>query len=189
MRWIRLRKRFGSRSGQSLIETALLLPLVLLAVLNAINFGYYFVVALHLASAPREGVQYAVQGFVTPGSATLPNPGPVSDLAYHDMINLSGSASATVQVCSEVNGLNNPGTVNQTAKCVAYTSDGGASSAGSATPAHDPESPLFVLQRVDVTYTVTPLIGAMSLKVGGIDFGMLTPGLTFHRQVSMRAIN
>ena len=37
--------------GQSLVETVLLMPLVLLIVLNVVNFGYFFVVAVNLAAA------------------------------------------------------------------------------------------------------------------------------------------
>jgi Flp pilus assembly protein TadG len=192
MGWIQLRKRCASRSGQSLIETALLLPLILLVAFNAINFGYYFVVALHLASAPREGVEYSIQGSTTPAHPILANAGPataitsVSYLTYHDMTNLSASSTAAVQVCSTINGLNNAGLATQNAMCTPY---GTAASPAFPAAASDPESPLFVLHRVDVQYIVSPLIGAMSLNIGGVNLGLLTPNLTFHRQVSMRAIN
>ena len=53
-------------SGQSLIETALILPLLLLLAFNAINFGYFFFVALNITSAPRSGVQYAILGGASP---------------------------------------------------------------------------------------------------------------------------
>jgi Flp pilus assembly protein TadG len=197
---IQLRKRWQSRSGQSLLETALILPLILLLVLNAINFGYFFIVALHLASAPREGVEYSIQGNLSPSTPSLPPAGPattnstVSYLTYQDMASLSGSGASstttTVRVCSMSilvggSGVTNAGTANQTANCTTFPSGSTATFTG---PDSDPESPLFVLQRVDVQYTVTPLISTMSLKVGGIDLGLLTPSLTFHRQVSMRAI-
>ena len=199
MKWIQPCKRWKTASGQSLIETALLLPLILLFVFNAINFGYYFVVALHLASGPREGVQWAIQGGLTPvAGATLPPPGPpsspltVSYLTYGDLATLNGSSTSAINVCSisvaqEKNiPLNNPGTTTQSAPCESYGSAADPAFPAAADP--DPESPLFVLQRVEVQYKVQPLIGAMNLKVGGLDFGLLTPGLTFHRQVSMRAI-
>ena len=34
----------GGQSGQSLVETVLMLPLLLLLLLNAVNFGYFFFV-------------------------------------------------------------------------------------------------------------------------------------------------
>ena len=39
--------------GQALIETALIMPLFLTIVLNAVNFGYFFLMALNLTSAAR----------------------------------------------------------------------------------------------------------------------------------------
>jgi Flp pilus assembly protein TadG len=179
MIWTRFCKRSVSSSGQSLLETALLLPLILLVVFNAINFGYYFVVALNLATAPRSGVQYAAQGGLSIGNVGLPAPGPSTD-------KLTGSATTAVRVCTQVNGLTNAGLTTQTANCTLY---GNAPSPALTGPASDPESPNFVLQRVDVQYTVTPLIQGMTLKVGGINLPLVTPNLTFHRQVSMRSIN
>lgn len=172
-------------SGQSLIETALLIPLVLLITFNAINFGYFYFVALHLSAAPRSGVEYSIQGFSTPSAdgssgGALPSAGPttsttsVSWLVYQDMAGLHNSSSASVQVCTKLLGTSAPGTAN----CTQFPS-------GSTfpAPAADPEPATFVLNRVDVTYTVTPLIPVAA-------FGLtLTPSATFHRQVSMRAMD
>jgi Flp pilus assembly protein TadG len=46
----RLRSRDG---GQSLVETALVLPLFLLITFNAVNFGYFFFVAVNGLGAAR----------------------------------------------------------------------------------------------------------------------------------------
>ena len=49
-------------------------------------------------------------------------------------------------------------------------------------PAADPESPVYVLNRVDVGYTVTPIIP-------GTAFGVLLPSnLQFQRHASMRSL-
>lgn len=180
-------QRRASELGQSLLETALLLPLLLVLVFNAVNFGYFFVVALHLASAPRAGVEYSIQGFSTPAALQLPDPGPtgtegtVSRLTLRDMSGLLNGSAAVVRVCSTrvdpTSPVNNPGQPNQTAKCVTYN---GAATFSS--PDADRESPLFVLNRVDVQYTFTPLINASPFGIP------LTPTLTFHRQVSMRSM-
>ncbi len=183
-----------SDSGQSLVETALVLPLLLMLVLNAVNFAYFFVVALNLAAAPRSGVQYSVLGFLTPAALSVPDAGPstantsVSYLTYRDITGaLSAPTSASVQVCSKILGFTGTGTA-QKANCTSY---------GSATfPSvdADPEAPSFVLHRVDITYSFRPLIP-------GTPFGLtLLPSpicassggtitCTFHRQVSMRAID
>src|ERR1700691_3613472 len=81
----------GSSSGQSLVETALLLPVLLMLLFNAVNFGYFFLVALNVAPAPRSGVAYSIQGYASPSSGLLPSAGPstttatVSYLTYQDM--------------------------------------------------------------------------------------------------------
>jgi hypothetical protein len=46
----------------------------------------------------------------------------------------------------------------------------------------DPEQPVFVLNRVDVGYTVTPLIPGTAFNV------VLPKPLTFQRHVSMRSL-
>ena len=183
-------------SGQSMLETALILPLLLLIIFNAVNFGYFFLVALNLAAAPRSGAEYSIQGFTSPGQVTLPNAGPstttttVSYLTYQDMTGaLRSPSSASIQVCSKAIGLNSPGTSAQTAKCASY-----GPAATFPTPASDPESPAFVLHRVDVSYTFTPLIpgtpfGLTLLPASICSSGGGTISCTFHRQISMRAMD
>ncbi|MHB1022690.1 MAG: TadE/TadG family type IV pilus assembly protein [Acidobacteriaceae bacterium] len=186
--------RWKTESGQNLIEVALLTPFLLLIAFNAINYGYYFFVAINLAAAPRQAVEYAVQGGATPAQISLPSGGPasnllsVSALAYADISNsLPSFGTASVQVCSKTVGtLNNPGTTTQSAKCCVTTSSSSSCATGTGTfppAASDPESPYFVLQRVDIKYTVNPLIP-------GTVFGIsLLPSFNFHQQVSMRALD
>ena len=172
-------RRPSGERAQSLVETALVLPLFLLLTFNAVNFGYFFFVAVNLASAPRQGVEYSIQGFATPSTPNLPAAGPsttvtsVSWLAYQDMLALHLSSNAKIQVCTKLLGLSAPGTAN----CSQF---GGATTFPA--PAPDPEPTAFVLHRVDVKYTVTPLIP-------GQLFNLIIPNLTFHRQVSMRAMD
>ena len=181
--------------GQSLIETALVLPLLLLMAFNAINFGYFFFAAINLAAAPRNAVVYSVQGFATPGQLVLPKAGPacaggtstdksVSTLTYNDITGVLPTSSGTpcpnvarVQVCSESVGLRGSGSSLKTS-CVQY-----GPGSQSWTPDSDPEAPGFVLNRVDIVYTVQPLIPA---SIFGLS---LLPSLNFHRQVSMREMN
>jgi hypothetical protein len=198
MTWQQRHIRFGlaSACGQSLVETALMVPLLLVVVLNAVNFGYFFLVAINLAAAPRSGVLYSIQGGSTPSGIVLPSAGPsatntsISYLAFQDMTGAlyAPSTQAAVQVCTQTIGLNNPGTATQTAQCQAY---------GTGTfpgPASDPESPSFVLNRVDVIYQFRPLINGTPFNITLLASPICTSssGLvscTFHRQASMRAMN
>jgi hypothetical protein len=186
-------KRFqvlSSCSGQSLVETALLVPFLLMLALNAINFGYFFFVAVNLAAAPRSGVEYSIQGFETPVAMSLPDAGPtatatsVSWLTLNDMTGaLASGGSAKVQVCSQSIGLAGSGS-NQISQCSQYNSS------PAYTPDADPEAPNFVLNRVDVTYTFAPLIPGTPFNL--IVLAACTTNnssCTFHRQASMRAMN
>jgi len=199
MRRVTISGSLRQTQGQSMIETALLLPILLLIAFNAINFGYFFYVAVNMAAAPRNGVQYAIIGGSTPASPKLPTVGPgggscptaitspasyVCTLVFHDMSFLSNFASVGgVQVCSSTLGVSGSGS-SQKANCSRY----GTSPA--YTPASDPEAPLSVLARVDVTYTLTPILPAFQLPTpaGPISL-VLIPNLTMHRQVSMREMN
>jgi hypothetical protein len=183
-------------SGQALLETALIIPFTLTLIFNVVNFGYFFLIALNVASAPRSGVEYAMEGPVAPAGQSLPAAGPASTnttvayLVYQDMTHAiySPSTKAGVQVCSQSLGLNNTGLSTQTAQCATY-----GTYTSPPSPASDPESPYFVLQRVDVSYQFTPLIpgtpfglALLPSSVCSSSSGTIT--CTFHRQVSMRAM-
>jgi len=175
--------------GQSLVETALLLPLLLVLTFNAINCGYFFYVMLNLTAAPRQGVEYSIQGGQTTENSQLPDPGPpskpydpatVSGMVYEAITGAISSASTTpVQVCTTTAGLVNKGGSSQAAICL---QNGGFVGGLSSTSDIDPEAPYLVLHRVDIQYTVTPLIPGKAFIV------ILPSNLTFHRYVQMRAL-
>jgi hypothetical protein len=195
-------------AGQSLLETILVTPLLLLVILNVVNFGYFFMVAVNIAAAPRSGVEYAVVGGETPGSLTLPNADPpsnISTISYLVQQDMTGAVydptSASVQICTPTNintgtgsGLNGTGT-GQKANCITCTGTTcGSVGTGSPSPAADPEAPSFVLSRVDVDYSITPLIPGtpfnlllLPISTCSASGGTVTCG--FHRQVSMRVMN
>lgn len=172
--------RQASDSGQSLLETALFLPILVILVAFAVDFGYFFLVAANLTSSSRSAAEYSVQGFESPAQQTLPAAGPqssvtsVSTLAVDDLSGLVAATTTTsVEVCSKSVGVS-----NNVTEC---SSDGPAGTI--YTPATDPEAPSFLLNRVDVTYTANPPI-----PLGIFSFTLL-PSLQFHRQVSMRVLD
>jgi hypothetical protein len=201
-----------SDSGQSLVETVLMMPLLLLLLLNAMNFGYFFLVTVNLTAAPRSGVEYAIQGSATPAAISLPNSGAptaltsVSYLTYQDMTGaLNNPTDASVQVCSQTNidtftnsGFNGTG-ASKKANCVTCSgSTCGSPGTGNPVPNSDPElnsastAPAFVLHRVDVTYQFSPLIPGTPFNI----FLLATPicnaggtSCTFTRHAEMRAMN
>jgi TadE-like protein len=197
---MRERRFVRGDSGQALVETVLLMPLMLAIILNVVNFGYFFVVAVNLAAAPRSGVEYSILGYSTPGSLSLPDAGPpstitsVSYISQQDLTKaVNAPTGANIQVCSQTVGVNvGP---PQTTKCVSCTgSSCGPVGLGNPAPPPDPETPNFILNQVDVTYTFSPLIP-------GTPFGLALLPMTactasggnvnciFHRQVLMRTMN
>ena len=168
-----------STCGQSLVEVAAFLPILVLLMGYAIDFGYVFIVAANLTSAARNAAQYSVLGYQSAGQTALPNAGPiltatsVSAAAIGDMASLVNSSSTTtVQVCSKSLGM-----TGNLANCSNYGLAG-----STYAPAADPEAPTFVLHRVDVTYTVQPPVPMSFFKISFL------PQFKFHRQVSMRAM-
>jgi len=164
----------GKDEGQSLLETAITMPLLLGIAFNLINLGYFWFMVLALSAAPRQGVQYSTQGGQAITSST-PNATLVKDLVYENMTNAvhgSTTSNTSVRVCTSANGVN----ANK-ALCTSY----GPSFSFSSVAA-DPEAPGFVLHRVDVGYTVTPIIKGTAFNV------VLPSNLNFHRQVSMRSL-
>jgi Flp pilus assembly protein TadG len=177
-----------------------MLPLLLLVLLNAVNFGYFYLVTLNLTSAARSGALYAMLGSSTPAGTALPPAAGTSTLTasyltYQDLTGaVNAPGSARIQVCSAGLGVIGTGST-QTAKCATCTNSTtcGAAGAGSPAPDSDPEAPDFVLNRVDVTYTFTPLIpgtpfglGLLPLSACSLSGGSVS--CTFHRQLSMRAM-
>lgn len=171
---LRCRKRMQRSAGQALIETALIMPLFLTIVLNAINFGYFFLMALDLTSAARSGGLYSIMGSATPSQIVVPNAGPsttntsVSYLTYQDLTNsvYLPTTNGSIQVCSPSVGIKNAGTTSEVTKCSSF-----GSITTFAAPTPDPElnasntAPAFLLNRVDVTYQFQPLIPLMPFNI------------------------
>src|SRR6266702_801082 len=79
-------RRSKGQDGQSLLETAISMPLLLGLAINIINWGYLWFMVLALSAAPRMGAQYATQGGAA-GTGTAPGPTTISNLVYDKVIN------------------------------------------------------------------------------------------------------
>src|SRR6266481_6842953 len=102
------RRWFKGQEGQSLVETAIAMPLLLAVAFNIINWGYLWFMLLALSAAPRMGAQYATQGGAA-GTATAPGTTTVSNLVYDNLTNaISGAttSNAAVRVCTSAKGIN-----------------------------------------------------------------------------------
>jgi Flp pilus assembly protein TadG len=178
----------GNSQGQSLVEAALILPLLLLLVCNVVNLGYFFLIVVNLTGASRSSTLYSIEGSYSPyalqepasgtstGSKLATTPGTVSYAALQDMTGAvwnptgtigSGSVVTSIQVCTQMN-VNNGSGVNGSgsslvANCDTCDTSNGCSltnSNGVLSPAlkADPEAPNFILNEVDIQYTFSTLI-------------------------------
>jgi len=166
-------------AGQSLLETAVTLPLMLCLAFNAINFGYFWFMVLALAAAPRHGVEYASQGGAAAASSTGPTASGVNDLVLENITNAvhgATSSNTSVRVCSIANGTSGTGS-SKVAVCTTY-----GPSYTYPTLTADPEAPTFLLHQVDVAYTVTQIIPGTAFNV------VLPSNMQFHRKVAMRSL-
>jgi Flp pilus assembly protein TadG len=176
------RGRFTCESGQSLLEASLTLPVLILMMAYAVDFGYFFVVASSLTTTARVATEYSVAGNASAAQASLPQtgissatPNTVSNLALSDVAQLAHSTTGTsVQVCGK-----QLGTTGNVTNCGQY----GASNSVTYTPQADPEAGTIYMNRVDVTYTVQPPIPLSIFKQS------LLPPLTLHRAVMMRVMD
>jgi len=146
--------RINRSRGQSLVETALILPLLILVVLNVVNLAYFFLVTVHLTGAARSSALYSIEGSYTPYAYAQPgagtagsincstSPNNVSCLVFQDLTNsVWNPTGATVRVCSNSNinsttgmGTNGSG-ASQLSNCETCTSTSGCSAAGAGSPA------------------------------------------------------
>lgn len=199
-----LRLRRESR-GQSLVETAIMLPLLLLLVLNVVNLGYFFLVIVNLTASSRTATLYSIMGSATPAASVLPSSGgatpttsvsSVTYLVFQDMTGaLWNPTGASVRVCSPVNvasnsGLNGTGASLRT-NCETCTSGGcGTAGAGSPLQPADPEAPNFILNQVQITYAFKTLIpGKMfNIPLQASPICNSTGNCSFIRQASMRVL-
>jgi Flp pilus assembly protein TadG len=205
---LRTPKSTRKSRGQSLVETALMLPLLLLIVCNVVNLGYFFLVIVNLTGASRSSALYSIEGSYTPyaqqeapsgtGAATiLTTPGTVAYTVYQD---LNGAVwnptGSTVRVCTQMNinagtgsGVNGAGAA-QVANCETCTSSGcGAAGAGSPAPSADPEAPSFVLNQVDIIYNFSTLIPGTIFNIPLQASAMCNAGTCqFTRSARMRSM-
>jgi Flp pilus assembly protein TadG len=168
-------RKLKSSNGQSLLEFALVLPLVFLLIVNAVNFGAFLYAWITVANAVRTGADYMVLGGASLGMPHAPDPTtdviPFVKADCKSLMNKS-SGALKVRVCT-----NNSTVDSTTIQCFG--------DAGNNPPA-DPEPASYVLGSVDVTYTYQPIIALWDFP--GLGIHATLPATTIHRQALTRMI-
>ena len=157
------------QTGQAAVECALALPVLLLLIVNTVNFGTYLFAWISVANAARTGAQYATTGGVSLGGGS-PSAATVQTMVVDDLKGLP-NYSAT-QVCVSAS---NSATVScNTGSAPAGTPPAVDTAEGS------PSAITYVIGAVDVTYTYSPLIPIWRFAT--------LPASSVHRQARMRIL-
>jgi Flp pilus assembly protein TadG len=151
----------SKRTGQALIEFALIMPLALLLAVNAVNFGGYIFAWITVAGAARDGAEYMMMSSASAGSPTAATSGQVTSLVTSDVASLLNKASVLVATCTNA-----------------------TTAANGCTTFFDPEAPTYTLATVDVTYTYNPFIPLFSFPRLGISATL--PTSSIHRKAVVR---
>jgi Flp pilus assembly protein TadG len=156
-------KRLGrQREGSALIEWALLMPLLLLMMLDAVNYGLLFYSWVSVTNAARVAAQYAVYN-----GAAVSAPGTPS------------TPQVQAVVTNNVTTLPNSGSMSPASVC--HQTGGGTPTCPITGLIAAPDASTSALTAVTVSYTYQPFISATFLGIP------LTPSTTtFSQQIIMR---
>jgi Flp pilus assembly protein TadG len=174
------RRMNASSSGNSLVEFALILPLILLLVVNVVNFGAFIYAWITVANAARSASDYMVLGSSSINAPVSVDTTNIQNLIkQHDVLALLNPNNVTVTTCTD----NFSGGTDVYRTTVVDTSTNDDCTTGVT---HDPENGLFILATVDVTYAFTPPVSALSFPKLGIFLTL--PPTTIHRKSVMRML-
>jgi Flp pilus assembly protein TadG len=200
------------RAGQSLVEFALMLPLLLILIVNIVNFAGFFYAFIEVANASRSAGDYTIMGSIAysgtdAGGASLPQLKAPSDngsagaqavanMLGTDMLALPNRSSISVRLCE----LNPSSADIATATCnvcnnsagtgvMSCTSGSGSFTANPSPDTSTGEGSSYTLTWVDVSYTYNPFI-PLAFKFPGLGLGVTLPNnLVLHRQSIYRVLN
>lgn len=110
-------RRVGGRveageSGQALLELALTLPILLLLLVGAAEFGRLAYAAIETSNAARAGVAYGAQNHTTAANNTG-----MEQAAVNDGPNLTSLSATATSLCACSNALTSTSTCTSTFSC------------------------------------------------------------------------
>ena len=170
----KLHRRFRSESGQSLIELALLTPLLLILVIGIAEMGRYSYFAILVGNAARAGAAWGAQDLPSSADNTDITTAAKSDCQNCNTLSTAGLAVTSSPVCTCDNG----GSLNPNPPNSGYCNSATNSTAGSCTVGH-----WVVMVQVTTTATFKPML---TYPAGGL-FGFLKfPSLTLSSTATER---
>jgi hypothetical protein len=169
----------GGRQGQSLVEFALIIPLLFLLFVNVVNFGAFFFAWITVANAARAGAQYGVMGTAGVGAPLPPGAAEIYTLVQSDITSLRNRANLVVRSCQEKIVSGSPVVTCTTTGSGSFTNPVADDSAEGV-------STWYVRSWVDVKCNYVPLIPLY--RFPGLGIYLTLPPTTLHRQAVMRMI-
>ena len=161
-----VRQNVCAPAGAALVEVALVLPLLLMLLLNAVNFGMYIYAWVTVANAARAGAEYATYDGAAVTAPGQPSASQVQGLVTSDVTTLPNRGSISTTVCYQT-GTNSP-------TC---------SISGLITA---PDAGSYALSAVTVSYTYQPFLSAFNIPSAGVYLTL--PPSTISQQIVMRNI-
>jgi len=155
-------RQLRKNQGQSLIEFALILPLIFLLIVNVVNFGAYLYAGITVSNAARAGADYMMMGPATAGGPSLPTSQDITDL-----IKGYTATGAKCKDNTDPQGTHCPGDLGSlpnrsTAIVTVCTNNNGHQQVppgdGSCLATADPQASTSVVGEVSVEYTYSPVI-------------------------------
>jgi TadE-like protein len=185
------RPRRRPAGGQALIEFALMLPLLLILIINVVNFGGFFFAWITVENAARSGAQYMITGPATLNQPNFPglNSGvmtTIQGVMLADTSSLRNPGNITIRVCYRQHGSD--------ATAYQWGDKGYDPSSTTPCPSTFPNPPsdttaegsLYGMGWVDVSYKyVPPIAPGLGFPRLGL-YATLPKSLVIHRQVVMR---
>ena len=175
----RWRAAMSYSQGVAMVEAALVLPVLLLLILNVVNFGIYIFAYITVDNAARAAAEYSAYNGVAvqfPGQPTFAAIQSMTNADVSSLPNYAGSTNPTLRICSKFN----------TSAAVCSGSCTAAGCVAAASLAADLAEPtLYTIWYADVAYTYTPFISAFSIPALGISLTL--PATTIHQQTAMRS--
>ena len=163
-----------SESGQSLIELALLTPLLLILVIGIAEMGRFSYFAILVGNAARAGAAWGAQNLPTSADTADIKTAAQNDCQNCGSLSTTGLTVTSSPVCT----CDNAGSLNPNPPTAAYCNSATNATAGTCTVGH-----WVVLVQVTTTGTFKPMF---TYPAGGL-FGMFKiPSLTFSSTATQR---
>lgn len=153
--------------AQAIIEYLLVLPVLLLLLVNIVNFGGFFYSWITVANAARAGANYTTLGGASVGSLGPATASQIQAMIAQEISSLPNRTSLVVNICQS----NNGSVSTLLGSCTSVPAD--------------PEPASYVLTTVDVLYTYKPFIPA-GFQFKNLNIYASIPPTTVLRRTVMR---